>query len=363
MADPNTRSFIESTVFEPKTNKIYAYSPLMITAGTKVLVEPVVPKISKEAVIVYHFGSNANTITLVDQTNGTTLKNAKCVNGLPGSPMGQFAYCNAVEFFTAATKGLKKSGQIPRLGRARDHFTCPTSRSFEIVDQDQSDNVVTKYLLVHNVSTVQNTAANRKKFAQAVELINPSDEVLLSEFVNPAIGCKSFQIPALDDIGTKRSTLAANELSAAFRQRAPVALVPLKDPFTVINGTILSLTKTNLYRVGVNQKKAANPSQANTTTYCTLLGKIAPPVILRQGRFTSKFASLVPATGNTLFTFLGARFQASWGLLNCANLIGKPSPIVANVNGDGVATNLTFTINGKTIGPTTNGIIPHKHHH
>jgi hypothetical protein len=360
-ADPNTRSFLEATIYEPKLQKIFAYSPLLITAGSQVLAKPVVPKISKHAVIVYHFGSNANTITLQDQTNGATLKNANCVNGLPGDVFGQFAYCNAQNFFPVAIKGVRKSNQVPPLGRSRDGRTCPTSRAFEIVDQDQSDNVVTSYLQINN-NTVQNTAANRKKFGNAAVIINPSDEVLLANFIDPAIGCKPFVIPALDDLGTKRATLAGNEIQAALKQKPPVALVPLNDPMVLAGGTTPSLQKTNLYRLGVGQPPAKNLNDASGTTYCKRYGNIAPPVILRQGRFTSKFASLNPAVGNTLFTFLGVRFQAAWAILNCQNLTGKASPIIANVNGDGVAVSLTFIINGKTIGPTTNGIPPHRRH-
>jgi len=189
-------------------------------------------------------------------------------------------------------------------------------------------------------------------------IINPSDELLLSEFIDPAIGCKPFTIQALDDPHTHRSTLAGNELQAHFRQHKPVALVPVTDPMTQINGAP-SLNKTNKYRVGCGQHKTTTlngPFGANGTTYCINLGKIAPPAILRQGRYTSKHKPLNPALGNTLFTFLGARFNVTWTILGCEALIHKPSPIVANYNNHGVAISLNFTINGHHFGPTKNGI-------
>ncbi|KAJ3145625.1 hypothetical protein HDU89_006989 [Geranomyces variabilis] len=348
MADAGTQSFVEATILDPATGQLSSYQPLMITQGTTPAVAPVVPKLPANAIVGIWFGSNANTIVLKD-TNGS-LKQGNCVNGLgAASPFGQFASCNGAALMAA---GLK-SAKIPALGNARDGTVCPTTRSFAVVDQDQSDNVNTQYLLV-GTQTAQNTAANRQKFGKkAATINNGSDNALLTVFLDPAIGCTPFLVPALDDPGVMRATLATDELQGSL-QAAPVALIPANDPMVLVNGKE-SLTKVNLYRKEVGQTPAANLAEASGKTYCENFLKIAPPVILAQKALTIKGKTPDPATGNNLFTFLGARFAKSFNAdnLNCVGLLGVNSPITPVLDGNGVAIDLKFAINGGGATTTT----------
>ncbi|KAJ3184145.1 hypothetical protein HDU87_004991 [Geranomyces variabilis] len=341
MANAGTQSFVEATILDPATGKLSSYQPLMITQGTTPAVAPVVPKLPANAIVGIWFGSNANTIVLKD-TNGS-LKQGNCVNGQgAASPFGQFAACNGAALMAAALTKAK----IPALGKARDGTVCPTVRSFAVVDQDQSDNVNTQYLLV-GTQTAQDTAANRKKFGKkGTPINNGSDNALLTAFLDPAIGCTPFLVPALDDPGVTRATLATDELQGTL-QAAPVALVPANDPMVLVNGA-QSLTKTNLYRKEVGQTLAANLGQASGKTYCQNFLKVAPPVIQAQKAMTIKGATPDPATGNNLFTFLGARFAKSFGAdgLNCVGLLGVNSPITPVLDGNGVAIDLKFATNG-----------------
>lgn len=54
---------------------------------------------------------------------------------------------------------------------------------------------------------------------------NASDEALLANILDPLIGCKPFQAPNLDNLGTMSNALALSELQAAHLQAAPVGLV------------------------------------------------------------------------------------------------------------------------------------------
>ena len=65
-------------------------------------------------------------------------------------------------------------------------------RDFAVVDQDQSDNVITTYLINGNGQTAQNTAANATAIAGATTLVNGSDDKLLAAFLDPANGCTPF---------------------------------------------------------------------------------------------------------------------------------------------------------------------------
>src|SRR5206468_2767807 len=113
----------------------------------------------KGGVVALWFGSNGNTLTLQD-SNGS-LQAGQCVNGVNGSIFGQFSYCNAPAFFRVANQAmLAKKLVPPGLGIAKDGRPCPSVRDFSVVDQDQSDNVTTTYLVTANGEVAQMTTAN-----------------------------------------------------------------------------------------------------------------------------------------------------------------------------------------------------------
>src|SRR5438270_793023 len=72
----------------------------------------------------------------------------RCVGAVDGSIFGQNAFCNTTAFFAAANSAIR-AGRLtpPALGTARDGRPCPTTRDFSVVDQDQSDNTTTQYLV------------------------------------------------------------------------------------------------------------------------------------------------------------------------------------------------------------------------
>jgi hypothetical protein len=149
MAVTATQEFAEASILDPTTGKISVYFPLVANRGA-VTVKPTVPKIPVGAIIGIWFGFNGANLELGDNNNGADLAAANCVNGIgPGDFMGQFAYCNAVNFFAGANDAILAGKLIvPPLGIVKDGLACPTVRDFSIVDQDQSDNVLSTYLIV-----------------------------------------------------------------------------------------------------------------------------------------------------------------------------------------------------------------------
>jgi hypothetical protein len=80
---------------------------------------------------------------------------------------GQFAFCNAVQFFSAGQKanaaGLLKvpsPGTITKGGTVGTR--CPTTGDFRVVDMDQSDHIDSTYPLINGNQLAQNTPANAK---------------------------------------------------------------------------------------------------------------------------------------------------------------------------------------------------------
>lgn len=352
-ANAGQSAFVQGAILDPATGKISVYNPLVIDKGTKPAVVPTVPKLPANAVVALWFGFNATILQLRGD-----LGNGKCVNGIAGSNFGQFAYCNAPAFFQSANASIKAGKlKLPPIGMANDGKPCLTARDFGLIDMDQSDNVQTQYLATANGQTAQLTAANQAKLQNTTVIANPSDNALLTNFVDPALGCKPATAPNLADKGNPVPALALDELQAARFQRAPVALVPLGDPMTVDNNNNPNLTKTNLYRAGVDQTQAANANGANTTTYCKNFLQVGAPRLQLDMKLTQNATSPVPAAANSLFTFLAQRYNMAFGNggLNCTGLLKVQNPVALTTDGNGVTTAATITVAGTATGGTTTG--------
>jgi hypothetical protein len=185
-------AFVQAAIFNPTTQEISVYNPLVIDYGTQPAVPPVMPTLPANAAVAIWFGFNGNNLTQRTLAiNPSTLSESQCVNGIPGSVFGQFSYCNAVAFFAAANSSIDRGLlSVPRRGMGNDGRLCPTVRSFSIVDQDQSDNLPVTYLLTTDGKFAQNTTANAANLTGAKKFGNPSDNGLLDRFVDPALaGC------------------------------------------------------------------------------------------------------------------------------------------------------------------------------
>jgi hypothetical protein len=335
-------AFVQAAILDMDTGAISIYEPLVVDKGTAPAAKPVVPTLPNNSVVALWFGFDGTNLTLAG-TNNDTLTNARCVNGLPNSIFSQVSFCNTSQFFKAADTAVN-SGKlvIPALGTGSDGKPCPTLRSFTVVDQDQSDNVTTAYLLTAQGTTAQSNQANLAALTGATTIINPGDNILFASFITPALGCTALKAPDLTNPGQMTTALPLNELQARYRQATPVALVPDGDPMAEVNG-VVNLTKTNLYRKGMNQPVAGSDFFADTTRYCRQLLRIAPASLLGNQTALTNFASLAPAAGNNLFTFLAQRFVASYQLLNCQSLINQPDPVSVTTNADGVAVSATVS--------------------
>jgi hypothetical protein len=54
--------------------------------------------------------------------------------------------------------------KIPELQNSPMGDVCPTTRSFGVIDQDQSDNVLSQYLLLSDNTVAQDYKINKEKF-------------------------------------------------------------------------------------------------------------------------------------------------------------------------------------------------------
>jgi hypothetical protein len=314
--------FAEAVIINQKTGKLSIYPPLIINEGTLPLIPPMKINLTNDEIVGIWFGSNKN-LEMVDNGKGS-LNQGSCISGVGNDSFGQVAACNAIQFFEIAN-GLVRNGilRIPRLGFGKNGKPCYTTRSFQVVDQDQSDNVDTIYLSVGNKTaqfSVKNELLLSGKNPQIVS--NPSDNGLLNKFILPALGCRSFTAEDLVNVGVFRGAQALNELQASVFQRNPIALVPSGNPMVLANGKP-NLLKLNQYRKMVNQPVVFRLTDAATSDYCNKLLTVGFVSIIGDQRFTMAFASPNPEVADNLYSFLVLRFFTAFGAdgLDCPNVL------------------------------------------
>jgi hypothetical protein len=326
-ANPANSRFVHGVVLNNETGQLFIYNPLVVTQGMQVVSNPAPVNFTLNNHIVgLWIGSNSNFLTLAND-NGVAA--GRCVTGPQGSPFGQFAWCNADRFWQAANI-LINQGKIvvPPLTNAVDGQPCPTLRDFFIVDMDPDDGVQTLYLVTTLNHVVQITQNNMKMFQIKATLANDGDNLLLTKFVNPAIGCPTLLLPDAADPGMNRPSDVMNMIQAMLYQNPPVALTPSNDPMITTNGQP-DLLKLNLYRLGVDQPQSAVFGGDNDpTAYCRNYANIAVPRFKSLINQLKNFASPAP-TSPTLFAFMKTRAMTTWASLNCQGLTGIPDPFAA----------------------------------
>jgi hypothetical protein len=339
MANAGTEgAFVEATILGPN-GSLQVYSPLVVTAGTQPAVAPTPPTIAAGSVVEISVGFNGTNLALT----GAGANQGNCVDALGQSLIGQVSGCNEVNFYNAANRDIANGSlKIPPAGTSLDGQQCETTRDFALIDQDQSDNVVTQYLINGNGQTAQNNPANEAAVAGATTLTNGSDDALLSEFVDPSNGCTPFT--AADSTYPKAAapSQALNELSARVNQKTTVAVTPVNDEMTLVNGNF-SVQKTNVYRSLVDQPLLAGNTNATQVAadYCQNMTNIAPAHDQLDATRNANFTSPVPAVGDNLNTFMGNRLSMSFTNLNC-QLYGLTDPVNVTVDGNGVAIAVTY---------------------
>ena len=349
-ANAGQSAFVEGAILTAD-GQLTLYDPLVIDKGTQPAAPTKAAQVPAGSTVGLWFGFNGTNLTLQSAAGTKSLMEGNCVNGARNSIFGQFAYCNAPAFFQTANQEIAANMlQVPPVGTATDGLPCPTVRDFSLVDQDQSDNVVTHYLATANGQIAQmNAAAMAKLGANVTDLANGSDNLLLNKFVDPTLGCTPWTRPDQSSDGQASGALPLDELSAMANQQAPIAIVPLNDPMT-LNNANMSQSKTNLYRAGVDQGAIGQADNGSGATYCTnLFGN--PAGIARVFKDMAIFQngpSVDAAMATNLFTFLAMRANQSFTNLNCQGLINKPNPIALTTNGQGVVTAAVMVPLGQT---------------
>jgi hypothetical protein len=349
-ANPNEQAFVEATILEPH-GQVRIYDPLVVTQGTTPAVTPTAPAIPRGSQVIINTGFNGNNLVL----EGAGAAQGKCVDAYGNSIIAQTSACNAAAFFAAANAAVADDIlTVPALGNASDGKACESTESFSVIDQDQSDNVISQYLLdsdgrtaqdsAANDSSANDSAANKSATGGATVITNGSDDALLGHFIDPALGCTPFTATDPTSPDGSDGSQALNSLSARLSQASPRALLPVNDPQLLVNGQF-SIGKVNTYRAETDQPllPASTNLTQNAAAYCQNMVSIAPARLKLDAAKEVSSPSPVPATGDNLATFMGARLSASFGNLNCQDY-GLKDPVTVTTNAGGVATAVRYDI-------------------
>jgi len=319
--------FVHAVMVNNQTGQLFAYFPLVISQGMPVISQPTPVNFNPATTVVgIWLGSNSNFLTLANTAGAT---NGRCVTGPQGSPFGQFAWCNADNFWMAVNTLVNQQKiVVPPLGTAADGLICPTLRDFFIIDMDPDDGVQTIYLLTQQNQVLQNTRNNKLNFNIQGILANDGDNRLITEFVNPAIGCLTLQIPDMTDPGTNTPAVPINIIQAMMNQQQPVALIPNNDPMVTTNAQA-DILKLNLYRLGVNQPKAVTIGAPDNDPmmFCRNYATVAVARFKSLTQRLKGFPSPAPGFA-TLFAFMTNRASTTFKNLNCQQLTGLTDPFV-----------------------------------
>jgi hypothetical protein len=366
----NLGAFVQATILNPRTGALSVYDPLVITQGTTPAVTPTVPTLPTNAVVTIDFGFNGTDLFQVGATPNA-LQQGDCTNGQQGSIFGQVSFCNGTNFFSTAFR-LESEGRlrvpsegtsakiVPSGGQLGTGTDCPTTRNFDMVDQDPSDNVTTTYLLNPATGqTAQDTTANAANIANSTELFNGSDNTLLDLFMDPVLGCTPFQVPNLANNNAPTSSQALDELLAARNQPRIAALVPENDEMTLDGNGNFDAAKTNLYREEVGQAPISflNNRTSSPAMYCQNMVNIQTPFLAANQTLLATGQAPVTAVGDNLFTFLANRLSMSFTNLNCQNF-GLTNPVTVTLDGNGAAIAATFNTTMQTATNTTGTATP-----
>jgi hypothetical protein len=353
-------AFVQATILDPATGKLWVYDPLVITKGTTPAVQPSVPAIPADAIVTVDFGFNGTDLFQVGATP-TALKQGNCMNGMPGSIFGQVSFCNGTNFFNAAFQAERQGKlKVPSAGTSAAMVvtdgalgtgkTCPVTRNFDMVDQDPSDNVTTEYLLNPATGqTAQDTASNAGNLQGSTLLLNGSDNTLLDAFIDPVLGCRPFMAPDLGNNDMPTTSQALDELLAAANQPKTAALVPENDEMVLDANTTFDAAKTDAYREELGQAPidAATDRASSPAMYCQNMIDIQTPFLSANQALLAQGQPPVAGVGSNLLTFLANRLNMSFTNLACQDF-GLTNPVTVTLNGQGVAIAATFNTTMQT---------------
>jgi hypothetical protein len=216
------------------SGKLTIYDPLVITQGTTPAAAPKAPVVPRGAQVIINVGFNGNNLVL----EGRGAAQGGCIDAFGNSVIAQTSACNAAAFYADANAQIARGRlRVPRLGTSSDGQACESTESFSLIDQDQSDNVVSAYLVNGNGQTSQDSVANKNAMGDATVIANGSDDGLLGHFVDPSLGCTPFMAPDATSPNGMDSSQALNALSAlknspGTRARRPTSPRPSRRPAT-----------------------------------------------------------------------------------------------------------------------------------
>ena len=140
--------FVEVVILDIISNTFYVYNPPVINNNSQIKIKTELPSLPQQYIIGIWFGSNNVTFKLLDSNNSLHFGN--CADGTHQSIFGNFAYCNAKNFFITVNNLINSNNiKIP-------NSNCITSRSFEFNYQYDISGISSSYIITKDYKVVPN---------------------------------------------------------------------------------------------------------------------------------------------------------------------------------------------------------------
>ncbi len=193
-ANPDQVAFVEATIVNRRTGRISVYHPLVVDQGTRPAVRPASPRLRRGDVVGIWFGFNGDTLTLegargcspeaVASTASRARSSGSSHTATPPRSSTRPTQPSKPTVLTSPSSALGRTAALSDRARLRRGGPGP---------ERQRDDT---YLVTPDGRTAQDTGAAKRRLPGATTVSNGSDNALLDNHIDPALGCTPFTAPS-----------------------------------------------------------------------------------------------------------------------------------------------------------------------
>ena len=234
MSNPNLQAFVEADIINPRTGSIKVYNPLVITEGTQP--PPAgAARVPRGDVVAIMFGFNGGNLLLTGTEKRCSRTTASTASRVL---LSQVAYCNSPAFYRAANRDIARGVlKIPPLATGDDGQPCPLPATSPWWTRPRRQHGRRLPADRENGRPPRTGQGDAAALSEGPRRSTTAATTRWSQVMDPALGCARYRLH--DKTAPARCRLrqvTPTNCCATAARTTPVALVPLNDPMTQVNG-------------------------------------------------------------------------------------------------------------------------------